>query len=563
MGKPPMTSAPHALTLGSVASTHRHMNPEKISLTTAPPNLLDSNSYSWAEEFARSAVWGGLQSPLLGAAQVIDKACGTDLRQSVQFMPAPTEAQSSGDWHAQQLGTMAGMAVPFLILHKGVGICGNRLLGTLERNASTLCLTKRTIQESMATGALFDGLLRPVTEAQLQNDFVGARVKNALIGSITFGALTGSSIGIRSAMHTQAGLAASLVRSEIGSTMLSGIPAGIINAELTARLYTGEGASIKQVGQSVYNFAVLGGTMTLGKRFVATTAESNLSQQLSPKSEVVCKDASIGKLAEQNVAARNAEAPAGKARPSNAAVEVALPTLTVEAVRPAESTSLVRAAEVSAEIIAVRGGGSIKLLSDGTALMEGQPAAGGAETKLSYRSMGEDRAGSEYVLLYELKSTPAETAATISMFSRHGKTTPVTIESSLGYYAEPWSTWHTSELAALLKAIPPGSKPIGVGVHRQAWLTPDNQVVVIGPYQQRPDCPFLRAPIKVLQPGRSNQIEFFEYADSRGITNSDVKVFDAEMRAAGWEVKDSKPMNYVRSADGKMWRVDPDDVYRR
>ncbi|MBY0549764.1 MAG: hypothetical protein K2W95_20995 [Candidatus Obscuribacterales bacterium] len=535
------------------------MHPEKISLTTAPSNLLDSHSQTLAEEFARSAVWGGLQAPLLGAAQVIDKTLDTDLQKTVQFMSAPTEAQSNGRWHAQQLGTMAGMAIPFLLLHKIVGVGGNQLRGTLEKNAPVACLTKRTIQESVATGMLFDGLFRPLTEEQMQNNFFGARAKNALIGGITFGALTGTSIGIKSVMRTHQGLAANLVRSEIGSTMLAGIPAGIINAELTSRLYTGQRASLKQVGQSVYNFAVLGATMTLGKRFVATPAESDLSHRLGSKTEAATK---LGpeKIAQAQATGENKGGSADKAPPS-AAVEKWLAAPTVEAASPAEPQLRAPSAEVTAEVVSVRGGGSIKLLSDGSAIVN-TPSVAGAEAKLNYRSMGEDRVGSEYFLLFDLKPTPSETAASISMFVRCGKTTPVTIESSLGCYAEPWTKWQPTEIAALDSAIPTGSVPIGVGVRRQAWLTPDKQIVVIGPAQPRPDCPFLRTPFKVEKPG-TKQIEFFEYADPRGITYSEVKCFDAAMRAAGWEVKDSKPMNYVRSADGKMWRVDPDDVYRR
>lgn len=551
------------------------MNPEKLSLTTAPSNLLDSNSHTWAEEFARSAVWGGLQSPLLGAAQVVDKTFDTELQRMVQFMPSPPEAKSNGHWHAQQLGAMTGMAIPFLLLHKGVGFCGNRLLGTLERNASTSLLTRRAVQESVATGMLFDGLLRPVSEEQ-QDNFVAARAKNAIIGGITFGVLAGSTIGIKSVMQSEKGLAASMVRSEIGSAMISGVPAGLVNAELTSRLYTGEGASAQKLLESVYNFAVLGGTMALGKRSIATSAESKLSHQLRQKSEVAEKQG-LGEIEQRLLSGRSSDSGSGKAKFSSAEVETALPTLTVEAHRAVEPTSQMRAAEpprplelgprlptaeMTAEIIPVSGGGTLKLLSDGRAILKDSSIAGAVETKLNYRSMGEDITGREFVLLYELKATPAETAATISMFARQGKAAPIEIDSSLGYYAEPWATWQTSELAALLKSIPSGSKPIGVGAYRQAWLTPDNQVVVIGPYQQRPDCPFLRAPIKVFQPGRSHQIEFFEYADPRGITYAEVKAFDALMREAGWEVKDSKPMNYAKSADGKMWRVDPDDVYR-
>lgn len=524
------------------------MNAEKHSLTIAPQKLLDSNSQTtWAEEFAYSAVWGGLQSPVLGAAQIVDKSFDTHLQKSLQFMPAPAESQSVGRWHAQQLGAMAGMAVPFLLLHKGVGFCGNRLLGALETTASNTLLAKRSIQESIATGVLFDGLFRPIAEGQ-QGSFAEARIKNALIGGTTFGALTGSSIGIRSLLQAERGLTATLLRSQIGSTMLSGIPAGAVNAELTSRLYTGKGASAKDIAKSIYSFSVLGGAMGLGKRFIASSAESNLSCKLGQQSEVDLEPGIVKVQVEGTLT--------GNAETASSAVKSPSP----DAVRHADNASSTdRPNQVTSEVVPLLGGGNLELKSDGRVLVK---VGSGGEESLYYRSMGQDRVGSEFFLLFDRKSTVAETAGTISMFSRHEKTTPVSIESALGYYAEPWLQWLPAEIAALDKAIPAGSIPIGVGVKRQAWLTPEQHIVVIGPAQKRQDCPYLRTPFKVEQLGASRQIEHFEYADSREITPADVKAFDAKMRADGWQVHDNKPMNYAKSSDGKMWRIDPDDVYR-
>ncbi|MBY0551080.1 MAG: hypothetical protein K2W95_27625 [Candidatus Obscuribacterales bacterium] len=551
------------------------MNNEKNSLTLAPSNLLDSPNDTWAEEFARSAVWGGLQSPLLGVTQIIDKAFDTKLQQKVEFMTPSPEAQPfSGRWHAQQLGTIAGMAVPLLLLHKGVGICGNRLLGKLESDAATSLLSNRVVQESIATGMLFDGLLRPLSRDQ-QNDFIASRAKNALIGGITFGTMTGASIGIKSLMQAERGLGAALIRSEIGSTMLSGVPAGLINAELTSRLYEGKGPSRVKLTETVYCFAVLGGTMAAGKQFVSTTAEAGLSQQLRLRSQAAQAAGAPGIADRVGLALTDivtkVEAP-GRTWTPLALAEATLSPVRMEAVRPFQH-SIERLpvierepgtkrpeVEQPAEEITINGGGTVRLLSDGKAILKDFEGTG--ETTRGYRSMGADRSGSEYFLLYDLKATPAETAASISMFVKNGKATPVDIESSQGYYAEPWTEWTPGQISALNEAIPAGSTPIGVGTFRQAWLTPKEQIVVIGPTQPRPDCPYLRKPFKTEQIGLSRQIETFEYADSRGITPADVAAFDALMLADGWTVKDSKPMNYARSNDGKMWRIDPDEVHR-
>ncbi len=542
----------------------KQMNAERNSLTLVPSNLLDSTNDTWAAEFARSIVWGGLQSPLLGATQLIDKTCGTELQPKVQFMHESSEAQAfTSNWHARQLGSMGGMALPFLLLHKGVGICGNRLLGKLESDAAASLLTTRAVGESIATGMLFDGLLRPVSGAQ-QQDFAASRAKNALIGGITFGVMTRTSFGLRSLMHAEQGAAAGLIRSEVGSSILSGIPAGIANAELNSRTYEGRGASREKLAEAVYCFSVLGGTMAAGKRCISTTAEADLSYQLQQKS-LIAREARAPTLADRlssalSNAAGTLEHLMGRPAPAVVLADGSPGLVGMEQGRsntPVERSPL---AESTGEVIAIKGGGTIRLMTDGTAIVKDGASSKG--DKLHYRSMGADGQNTQYLLLYDLKATPTETASTIQVFALDAKSTPVEIETASSYL-EPWTNWRESEIAALNQAIPKGSIPIGIGVSRQAWLTPNDHIVVIGPFQERPDSPYLRKPFKVEEIGTFKQIEWFEYADSRGITPEDVAAFDARMAKDGWVVKDSKPMNYARSRDGKMWRIDPDDVDRK
>ncbi len=237
------------------------------------------------QEFVRSAVYGALQAPALGVAQIIDKSCGTETTKAVQFMASPEETEAMGlRWHAQQMGTMVGMIVPFLLLHKGVGKCGNLAFGKLEQNAARELLTRRVVGESIATGALFDGVFRPVAPNQQEN-FLQTRINNAVIGGATFGVLTRSSFGIQSLMKAEKGLGAAIIRSEIGSTILSGVPAGILNAEMTSKVTTGTHATTAQLVEAVYSFSVIGGVMAAGKHVVGgTQAEGQLSQELKEQS---------------------------------------------------------------------------------------------------------------------------------------------------------------------------------------------------------------------------------------------------------------------------------------
>lgn len=501
------------------------MNSEKHALSIAQPNLLNTDDRSWSEEFARAVAWGAVQSPLSGATQLVDKILDTDLEKSTRFMERPA-ATTLVDQSAHMFGEMVGTAVPFLLLHKGVFFSGQRLFGKLESNIAKDLISKRTLQASVATGLLFDGLLRPVFEEHRQ-EFAATRMKNSLIGGITFGALSAGAIGLKSLVPARLGIASQLLRSDFGISVLSGIPAGALNAELTSLLYNGNLATTEQLISSACGFAILGGTMAAGARFVPGSNELSVPRRLDDK-------LSPSKLAP----ALKPEAPPIGELPSKCTSEVA-------------------------DIVPVVDGGRIKLLGDGTAIRTEAPSAGSMEYTMNYRSIGQDRAGCEYYVLFEPKSTPVETAATIATFSRHEKNVPVRVTSALGYYAEPWRSGLPVEIAALNEAIPTGSIPIGLGARRQAWLTPNQNIVVFGPPQERPACPFLRTPFKVEQPSPALQIEHFEYADSRGITNAEVSAFHAKMRAGGWEALDIKPMNYVKTPDGRVWRVDPDDVYRR
>ena len=124
-----------------------------------------------------------------------------------------------------------------------------------------------------------------------------------------------------------------------------------------------------------------------------------------------------------------------------------------------------------------------------------------------------------------------------------------------------WNRLTAKQFAAVKDAVPEGSDPVGLGSKRQAWFTPkDDQVVVLGPTYKRPPVPNL------LQPSRKEligdkQLEWFPLGESDSITRADVKDINHQIRMSGWHADDSFTANYVRLADGKVWRVDPEDLF--
>lgn len=227
-------------------------------------------------DFLHSAAYAGLQAPITGLTQLVDRASGTDLEPKTTFIDAPEEAPLlSYRWHVQQLGSMVGLALPFLLLHKSVGKCTNFLVGRPEtmvtRGYSMKALPARAVGESVLTGAIFDGVFRAVPQDQ-QSSFAEARLKNAIVGGTTFGVLSGVSLGLQAACRARP------IRGEIVSTVVSGIPAGLVNAELGSYLSTGKHAKAEELWGAVYSFSVLGGMIGGGKQLMAGT-EGAIRQQ--------------------------------------------------------------------------------------------------------------------------------------------------------------------------------------------------------------------------------------------------------------------------------------------
>lgn len=238
-----------------------------------------------AQEALYSATYSSLQAPLSALTQTIDKVLNTNLQSSTRFMDAPAEAEFfSARWHSQQIGGAAGMVAPFLLLHKGVGMAGARLFGQVEANGlAANALTRRTVIEGAVTGGLYEVLCRPVSPKD--GDFLTAKARNAAVGALTFGTLAAGVGGIKDLVKAERGIAGRVLRSEIGSSMLASVPAGILNAEASS-LLAGKGlAPLQDVKETTYAFVFAGGALSVGKTaFGGTKAEAALNKHHASES---------------------------------------------------------------------------------------------------------------------------------------------------------------------------------------------------------------------------------------------------------------------------------------
>ncbi|HEY9714129.1 MAG TPA: hypothetical protein V6C72_11705, partial [Chroococcales cyanobacterium] len=234
--------------------------------STAAKLLADATEF--AVNLKDSFLYSAIQSPITGISQICDQLSGTHLTEKTHFIDAPAQAQfGSAAWHAQQIGSGLGMAADFLVANKFVGGTASKIAGQtaeLSTLSNFSASSTAAIGRSAFTGALFQGLFTPSQGSG--RDFWLGRLENAGSGALTFGALTGASLGLRSMLGTataESALLTRAIKSDAAIGTLAGIPAGAVSAESNSLLHGKGLASTSDVMQSAYGFVVAGGPLGL------------------------------------------------------------------------------------------------------------------------------------------------------------------------------------------------------------------------------------------------------------------------------------------------------------
>lgn len=145
-------------------------------------------------ESVHSMMHAAIQSPIEGAAQLIDHVLDTEIAKRVKFMEDPKpQAFCSPGWAAQQFGSAIGFILPFMLVNKAVRRC---YLPDFDDLAKAGKLTPRLIvADAAATGFTYDSLLRPVKPEE--GSFWRARLNNGVAGALTFSVLSGTSLALQ------------------------------------------------------------------------------------------------------------------------------------------------------------------------------------------------------------------------------------------------------------------------------------------------------------------------------------------------------------------------------
>ena len=234
-------------------------NYEQLASHSAPSST-DSSS-GLVKEFVQSAGYSAIQQPIEAFGQVIDSAGMTNLAK-VELIQAPQSAEfGSAKWHAQTLGGATGALVPLLIAARASK-------SILRTNTPYADLAKGfvnqraafglSVKEAALTGFIADSVFRPSAE---NASLVGDRLVNGAIGGATFSAMTATSLGMVGLSKTGSLRGTLLGRglaNPIVSGAASGVPGGVVSAELDAIAHHGRDATLSELGESIYSTSLIG-----------------------------------------------------------------------------------------------------------------------------------------------------------------------------------------------------------------------------------------------------------------------------------------------------------------
>jgi uncharacterized protein (TIGR00730 family) len=241
------------------------------------------------EDFAAGA-WSSfkyslVQSPLTGATQLIDKVAGTNLEQSTKFFAKPEHAEfGSSAWAGQTVGGTIGGAIPFLVMARVAGPGAGAKMETSAHYALMNRGAIAPIAKAALAGAGYNAIFTPNEEGE---DFLTARTRNMLVGSVTWGGMTAASIGLKglgmrafnqqaiaeangltaAKAYTEGILANNTFRAVMKNDMFVGAAGGVVGGVIDVQgksLLAGKGfASAHDTFQAATTFA-LGGAMMGG-----------------------------------------------------------------------------------------------------------------------------------------------------------------------------------------------------------------------------------------------------------------------------------------------------------
>lgn len=238
--------------------------------------------------FVNAAAHSLVQGPIDAFAQAIDKSTGSNFLPNLKVIPDAKKTEfGSLDWAQQQAGGALG-ALPYLVaLHQGGRtVMAERMLsadtklmlsaGVKLGSTGAREVARLELASAGFTGAAYGGLLMPVRPEEMngESSFLAAKLRNAAVGSGTFMALSATMMGTKTlAEGMRPGLLKTVLSNDIAAGTLAGLPAGLANAQADS-LLRGKGfASIKDSGENMLSFMMIGGLMPAAQKGIRASNE--------------------------------------------------------------------------------------------------------------------------------------------------------------------------------------------------------------------------------------------------------------------------------------------------
>lgn len=236
------------------------MSDRPITLAVSPDLL--STPGSFLRETGHSMLYSW-QVMTQAAVDCLDRGA---ILPKLELCKAPADAPTgSADWAAHQLGSAVAIAVPFYVMHKGVNAGAERIFGKVAEGS-----VARELGVVGTTGFLFGSLLTPQLDTD-KRDFFQARLESGATLGLSVAAMTYAGLKVQGAgkvLSPQHPILGCVLKSDFVAGALSGIPGGLVYAELNALtthrrlLPTGQ-----ELGDSVTNFTMVGGLLGLPGSF--------------------------------------------------------------------------------------------------------------------------------------------------------------------------------------------------------------------------------------------------------------------------------------------------------
>lgn len=149
-------------------------NSDLLQLSSKSDLLAKAEATS-AETFLRSFFYTGIQAPISGAAQMLDKVAGTNTLPNCQLIDAPARKSFSA-----QLGSVAATAGHCALML----YAGHKIGGPVSESSLSSALQSYARRGAVTggLGALYGGVLTPTAESG-NSSFVKSRLENAAVGA--------------------------------------------------------------------------------------------------------------------------------------------------------------------------------------------------------------------------------------------------------------------------------------------------------------------------------------------------------------------------------------------